>query len=521
MNRRLTVISSAVLGFALAAGLYAPTLASTSTSPTAAPAAATTSPSTTPLAQYRVISYTPSDSKSGSTGLSYDLWGSFNAPQIQSDLALIRGLGADAVRIFISTGDTGSSYPFISPTFNANLASFVRLAQQTGLKVVLSIFNEFPYVPTDSAGWTDTTKASFWMASLLSPFKSNPEVAYIEMRNEIPVPGYDSPNPVGSGLLAMGWLNTMMPRLRSDAGTDPIVLSQNHGVAGYEQLDQSLSSSAKPDAYGYHFYDYPGFLYGQLTTLRARLSRPLFVGETGYSTVLSNTVGGGGTLSSDSIVRDNYQGWYLQAVAAVTSSLGMGVPAIWQLWDTPNNASPYETDFGLYDNSTGSPVAKPAAAVVSGIFARAATGLPIPTPSINGTFNNPGSASPPEVPSPWNMYYITGQTSTSSAQGGSSLCVNQAGNDSYFFEDVPLTTDAGTHTLSVWAQGGGFLTSVAIRWLDMTGSPIGPDVRVAQAGTTTQWSQLQVTSAPPAGASAAELILQSNKAVCFSNIAFS
>lgn len=521
MTRRSISILAALGVLGGFAGLAGPSFASTRTTKTSsATVTAVPAPAPATLGSYRLVSYTAVTSQSGTTGLAKDIWGSYNQAQIQSDLSLIRGMGANAVRVFIGTGDTGGTYPSVSPAFRSNLAGFVNTADAEGLKVVLSIFNQYPYIPSVAGGWSDTTSAATWMASVVGPYQSNPEIAYVEMRNEIPAPAFDSPNPVGSGLLAATWLNTLMPQLRADVGTDPIVLSQNHGVAGYEALDAALSSSAKPDAFAYHYYDAPGYLYGQLTTLEQNLSRPVFVGETGYSTDPSNTVGGGSRLAPDSVVRDAYQGWYLQAVSSVTSAMGLGTPGVWQLWDTPNASSSYETSFGLYDDATGAPVAKPAVAALSAVYAKAAAGLVVPAPSINGTFDDPGTATSPGIPSPWNAYYIGGQTSPSSALGGSSLCITRASTNSYFYETLPLAGVTGTHTLSAWSSGGNGYTSIAIRWLDSTGTPIGLDVRSFQPGTASNWDHLTTTGAAPAGASTAMIILQGDSAGCFSDVSF-
>jgi hypothetical protein len=520
LRRRFVTILAALAGLAGFLVCEAPSFAATKVRSTTA--ATTTAPAsgTPTLGSYRLVSYTPTTSQSGTTGLAKDLWGSYDPTQVRSDLSLLRGMGADAVRVFVSTGDTGASYPAVSRTFRANLADFVGAASGDGLKVVLSIFNQYPYIPAVTGGWSDTASAATWMAAVVGPYRSDPEIAYIEMRNEIPAPGYDSPNPLGSGLLAASWLNTLMPQLRADAGIDPVVLSQNHGVAGYEALDGALSSAAKPDAYAYHFYDVPGLLYGQLTTLQQSLSRPVFVGEAGYSVALTNPTGGGARLAQDSTVRDAYQGWYLQAVSAVTSAMGLGTPGVWQLWDTPNASSAYEADFGLYSGTSGSPVAKPAVGVLSGVFARAAAGLPIPPPSINGAFDEAGTAAGTEVPSPWNSYYIAGQTS-STPLGGRSLCITGAGTDSYFFEYLPLAGASGTHTLSAWTSGGNGYTSIAIRWLNSTGTPLGLDARSFQPGTVPGWLQLATTGVAPPGASTAEVILQGDTAGCFANVSFS
>ena len=80
---------------------------------TAGARASTTTSSTTPagaspLGQYRVISYEPRNSGNGSTGLSTDLWAAYGSTPVAADLALIRSTGANAVRVFIGTGDTGA-----------------------------------------------------------------------------------------------------------------------------------------------------------------------------------------------------------------------------------------------------------------------------------------------------------------------------------------------------------------------------------------------------------------------------
>jgi hypothetical protein len=123
--------------------------------------------------------------------------------------------------------------------------------------------------------------------------------------------------------------------------------------------------NSPPDFWDYHYYGPPGDAYSVLSWVKAlAASRPLFVGETGYST--DGTPG-------DQAAQEQAQAAYYRAVFTAAAALGLPTPAPWILDDfspgaippSPTADDPAQYDFGLFQLD-GTP--KPAAVVVRTAF---------------------------------------------------------------------------------------------------------------------------------------------------------
>ena len=155
------------------------------------------------------------------------------------------------------------------------------------------------------------------------------------------------------------YLSTVMPgtlRTVSTASVTPQV---------FALFTHELKSSP-PDFWDYHYYGPAGDAYSMLSRIKALAApRPLFVGETGYST--DGTPG-------DQAAQEQEQAAYYQAVFTAAAALELPDPAPWMLNDFAPGAippvsqaarEPVQYGYGLFQLN-GTP--KPAATVVSRAF---------------------------------------------------------------------------------------------------------------------------------------------------------
>ncbi|MGH9921009.1 MAG: cellulase family glycosylhydrolase [Nitrososphaerales archaeon] len=313
-----------------AIALGAATLSATTDSP---------APSSTQLStvqNLKEVNYYPANG-----GWTY-MWTKFEPAAINTDFGRIHALGANTVRIFIQPLVFG--YPTINPTAAARLSKVIKLAAQNSLRVHLTLFDLW-------SQFSDISGSKEWVSSLLSPYRGDPRIAVVELKNEV--------NPQDAE--EMAWVSQMLPYLSTVLpGTLRTVSVANIPPALFQQFTQVLAASP-PDFWDYHYYGPPQDALNQLKLLKAiAVSRPLFVGETGYSTV--------GT-EGDPAAGDDTQAAYYQAIFSATAELGLPAPAPWTLDDfapgaippSPTAENQAQYNFGLY-TVDGTP--KPAAAVV-------------------------------------------------------------------------------------------------------------------------------------------------------------
>ncbi len=105
-------------------------------------------------------------------------WPEFDLTIIRSDLALIRGLGANSVRIFLQRTDFLD--PDVAPGNLQKLRQFLRAAQDQGLLVVPTLFDlRGGYEPSL---WADDFVE---LQNVLPVLAAAPNVAFVDIKNEI------------------------------------------------------------------------------------------------------------------------------------------------------------------------------------------------------------------------------------------------------------------------------------------------------------------------------------------------
>ena len=274
------------------------------------------------------------------------MWSNFHPGVIDRDFARIRGLDANTVRIFIQPSVFG--FPTVDPVMADRLAVVIGLAAKHSLRVHLTLFDLW-------GRFIDIGGSKEWVSSLLSGYRDDPRIAVVELRNEI-----QPQNPE-----AVAWVSRMLPYLSTVLpGTLRTVSTASVPPEEFALFTHELKS-APPDFWDYHYYGPARDAYSQLSRIKALAApRPLFVGETGYST--DRTPG-------DRAGQLHAQAAYYRAVFTTAAALGLPTPAPWILNDfSPGGIPPGRLanepaayGYGLFQLN-GNP--KPAAAVVSRAF---------------------------------------------------------------------------------------------------------------------------------------------------------
>lgn len=437
------------------------------------------------LSGLKLMSYFPAD-----RGWSL-MWTDWDSGKVDADFARIAALGANGVRLVLDADTIG--FPEPSTTMLDRLAELVDLAAGHGLAVQLTLFD----------GWSDYTNiggSTAWADAVLSPYKDDPRIVFIELQNEINT----------SNSSAMVWANTMMPTIKSVAGGIPVTLSTS-GSAGLGGLEGIIAAGIPVDFYDLHYYDRAEMAY---TTFQAAMTmagdKPLFIGETGYSTAFTPYRS---TLPYDGEYWESYQDQYHRTVQCAASTLGLPVPSPWIFSDLDEQGAPSqdigERFYGIY-RADGTP--KEAAQTFSAIFGQA---------YINTSFNNgfelatssglltnwkrwqPESASFAQDIGVAHSGVASGRISESSG--------TSAGFPAFYVTPIQPIVPGQTYAASVWARGTNAtgITRLMLAWFDVYGGWLGNSSSADLPGGSTDWTLLQVMDQAPSKARFTEIHLVS------------
>ena len=466
------------------------------------PGRATTSASS--VAQLKIMNYYPANAGWG------QMWVNWQPSVIAADFSRIASLNANTVRLIVQTSAFG--YPSPSVTMKKELAQGVSMAANAGLKVQLTLFDGF-------TSYADISGSEQWASQLLSGYKGDSRIAFIEVQNEV--------DPSVSA--QMTWAQQLIPYVRSRSGSTPVTVSVCgcDNAADLAALKSALGSVA-PDFWDFHYYggsnpdvagvSIPAALTVLLQAQQIAAPLPLIIGETGYSTLASNAAVLG--LPQIQGAQEAFQQQFYSTVAFAARKANLPVPAPWILNDFTSTGcicAEVERHFGLY-RTDGS--AKPAVATIAGIFA----GNPIDT-SLNNGFEL--AAGLPNVPSNWRVYgygYGTFARDTTTAHSGaasaslSQTTALQNGSAPCWFEMTTTPPIVGQqYTLSAYVgynQTTGGTTTVNLAWWDAAGHYVGSASAILSPTTTstaTQWTLVSATGTVPSGAAQAEIALCSKQ----------
>jgi hypothetical protein len=441
------------------------------------------------LAGLRVMNYYPAANNWA------NMWTNLDPATIDADFGRIAALHANAVRIILQAWTIG--YPTPQPTMLDHLSQMIAMASNHGLRVQLNLFDWW-------SSYTDISGSKQWASAVLSPYAGDSRIAFIELRNEIDT----------TDSTAMTWAQQKIPYIKSIDGGIPVTIS----VTGQESVSiptiVSVLRAAPPDFYDYHYYGSASLAYSAFQqAMQAVAPASLFIGETGFSSSLSNT--GVYGLPDTTPALEAYEDYYYRAVDNAARSLGLPQVAPWTLSDfVPGSitwvpASSLEYGFGLY-HTDGS--AKAVAASVAGAFGGGA---------IDTSFNNGFEICAGGTPAIWQLFHATQATfacDTSVAHsGGASARISNSSGDStgvpafFLSPTVARVAPGQVHTVSVWARGQNATgtTQVALAWFDANGNYLSvTDSPALQTGTTS-WTLLTASGPAPAGAAYVQIHCES------------
>jgi hypothetical protein len=484
----------------IAAAMFVTVSSDPATAPAPGQTTTTSSTLSSRLSALHLVNYFPSDA-----GWQY-MWTRWEPDQINHDFAVMAGLGANAVRITVFPDVMG--FPAPSASMQSRLAQIVSMAGDHGLKVQLSLFDQF----TDFA---DISGSLTWAHDLLAPLNAGAgagtgagsRVAFIDVRNELDAPStMDDPQ-------VYQWLDALIPAVERDVPGVPVTLSVTapaHITAMRAEL------KVEPDFWDLHYYSSDGLAYATMDeAVEAAAPQPLFVGETGFATTGDGAPPG---LPAGEASLEAYQAHYYQAVEQAALSLGLGAAAPWTLYDftqaaIPSQQQPDQYAFGLL-NTDGTP--KPAAAVISQLFH---TGYV--SDDFNSDFAQGVSTPQGELPAVWRLWepdqaqFALDPTVGRNAPGSARIS-DSSGSDAnvpafYTVPVQPQIIPGQQYRVTAWVRGQAATgTSVVnVSWFNSQGVFMSGSDSAGLGPGDTDWTELEATGTAPAGAAFAEIWLKS------------
>jgi hypothetical protein len=428
------------------------------------------------LGALHLVNYFPSDA-----GWQY-MWTRWEPGQIDDDFAVMAGLGANAVRITVFPEVMG--FPTPSPAMQSRLAQIVSMAAGHGLKVQLSLFDQF----TDFADISDSLT---WAHDLLAPLSGDSRIAFIDVRNEL-----DAPSTLGNPQVYQ-WLDALIPVVEHDAPGVPVTLSV---TAPAHITTMRAALRVEPDFWDLHYYSSDGLAYSTMdAAIEAAAPLPLFVGETGFATTGDGAPPG---LPTGEPSLEAYQAHYYQAVEQAALSLGLGAAAPWTLYDftqsaIPSQQQPDQYAFGLLQTD-GTP--KPAAAVIRQVFQTGDV-----SDAFNSDFSQAVATPQGELPAVWRLWEsdeahfaqdpAVGHDAPGSASISDSLGSSANVPAFYTVPVQPQIVPGGQYRVTAWVRGQDATgtTVVNLSWFNKQGVFMsGSDSATLSPGDT-NWTELAAT----------------------------
>ncbi|MEZ4675111.1 MAG: cellulase family glycosylhydrolase [Caldilineaceae bacterium] len=165
-------------------------------------------------------------------------WPEYDPAQTALDLAQIRGLGLNTVRIFLSYADFGGAE--VLPERRAQLGDFLAQAEQTQLQVIITLFDH--HTDHHPATWAADARH---LATLIPEFANHTAILAWDIKNEP-----DRDYGYNSQALVDGWLRFVARHVRYH---DP-----NHLITiGWSTPEAATALTDIVDFVAFHYFDQP------------------------------------------------------------------------------------------------------------------------------------------------------------------------------------------------------------------------------------------------------------------------
>jgi endo-1,4-beta-mannosidase len=258
------------------------------------------------------------------------MWFEWDPQAIWDDFRAIRAMNANAVRLILHVDVFG--YPIPSLTMTERLASAVSMAEAQGLRVQLTLFDNW-------SQYGDLENSKRWARAILAPYEADTRIALVEVKNEM--------DPRDTA--AMKWARAMIPYMRGVARRPVVASARVFGadsLYGFGRLVKALQGTGRPDAYSFHYYGPHAEARQRFASARSLAgTTPIWIGETGFADATYAS-------APPDPEKENEQAFYLYQVELAAGDLGLGAAAPWTLRDfapgTLTSTSPgYEYRMGL------------------------------------------------------------------------------------------------------------------------------------------------------------------------------
>jgi hypothetical protein len=441
------------------------------------------------------------------------MWTNWNSRQFNRDMATLAAMHANSIRIIVRTNTFG--YPTPSQTMLNELSTAISDAYNNGLTVDLSLFDGW-------SNYTDISGSETWASDVLSSYKNDARIAYIDLHSELST----------TNSSADTWADTMLPYVRNITGYIPLTVS----ASSTANLSAQVADNFPVDFYELHFYGKAGLAYSTFSQAQSIVNdKPLYIGETGYSTYPQNTFYP--DVDQNQTSQEAQQELYLRTVYYAAKSLGLPTPRWWIYSDFTQTAVPpsvftYSADptqyyYGLY-RTDGS--AKPAQSTLSSIL----NGGSISTAFNNGFETGDGNG----LPTDWDLWQNSSngytatfaQDCTTAHTGSCSAEISNAtssssGSPGYYLEPVQYIVPGHSYTATAYAKGTHSIGTVLVTlaWFDSKFNYISNTSSSSLPTGTTNWTKLTETANAPSNAAYVEIHLSTTTntgSVWFDDVTF-
>jgi hypothetical protein len=451
-----------------------------------------------PVERIRLMNYYPA-----ANGWTY-MWDRWDPATIEQDFIRIAGMNFNTVRINVLI--PAFALPTPSSTALSRLAEVVQLADRHGLRIQLGLFDWLN-------NFTSIEDSKRWIDAVVGPFKDDPRIAFIDLRNEL-----DTADPA-----QFAWARALMPSLKSAAGSIPVTVSvtAQPGHSVLQHLQELRAAGIPLDMLDVHVYGNAAAAYSKLRDIVEFAGNlPVIIGEAGYSSYAgyqpNDPEGALFGEAPNRIATEAMQAYQLKTLSFAAKALGLPVIAPWAYSDFTATAippsstasNPREYYYGLLRTDTSE---KPAAGFMRAVNAGAA---------LSDDFNNGFEQTDPSgLPVLWRLWTRPCDSAPKpgcgfqadfavdrslSYEGAVSARIsngisNQYGIPGYFLSPPIVTVPGQSYSVTAFTRGDKVrgVARINISWYTQSGCFIASEASPSLPPGSSDWTPLSVTFTLP------------------------